>query len=190
MSRHSLTASWRAVRRRLTYANVMSTLAVVVMVSGGTAYAASAIVARAKLADNALALGGVKAADYRQDVSTAASSKAVTVPPGKWVTVLAWKFTAHRAGPMVFLAQATVTSTGKLPGQAQLRLVLNGKPEQGPITDPTGPAQTQTIAGFISCDGMPAGRYSAQLQVQATAASLIVNTSNEFALRPLVVPPT
>ncbi len=37
---------------------------------------------------------------------------------------------------------------------------------------------------------MPAGRYFAQLQVQATGTSLIVNTSNEFALRPPVVPPT
>jgi len=37
---------------------------------------------------------------------------------------------------------------------------------------------------------MPAGRYSAQLQILATGTGLIVNTSNEFALRPLVVPPT
>ena len=203
----------RAARGRLWYASVMSTLAVLIALGGGrgrhaasaglgarlalqlialgggTAYAAATIVARAKLADNALALGGVKAASYRQDVSTTTSTTQVPVAPGSWVTVLAWKFTTHHAGPMLVLDQLTADDTGKTPGTVQVRLVLNGKPDDGVATYPIGPGPL-TIAGAINCNWMPAATYSARLQVQATAASLIVNTSNEFALRPLVVPPT
>ncbi len=183
--------SWRAIAGRLSYANVMSTLAVVIVLGSGTAYAAVSIVDRARLANNSLALGGLPAKDYRQDVSTASSSTKVTAAPGKWVTVLAWKFTSHapRPGPMTFLNQVTLTNAGKAPGQAQLRLVLNGKTEEGATAYQIGITGAQTIFGLLVCNGMPAGVYAAQLQVLATGTSLIINTSDEFALRPIVIPP-
>ena len=186
------TTAWRAIQARATYANVMSTLAVVIMLGGGTAYATASIVDRAKLANNALALGGIKAAGYQQDVSTSSSGKPVKAPAGIWVTVLAWKFTSHAPdpGPMLFLDQVTVTNPGKAPGQVEMRLVLNGKPEENTVVSPIGPGDPATVNGVIGCNAMPAGIYTARLQILATGSTLIVDRSNEFALRPLVVPPT
>jgi len=100
---------------RLRYANVTSTVAVVIALTGGTAYAASAIVDRAKLANNALALGSFNAARYRQDVSSATSTAQVAVSPGNWVTVLAWKFTTHRPGYMWCSTSSPPTTPARRP---------------------------------------------------------------------------
>ena len=169
----------RAVRMRLRYANVTSTVALVIALTGGTAYAASAIVDRAKLANNALALGGFNAARYRQDVSSATSTAQVAVSPGNWVTVLAWKFTTHRPGYILVLDQLTADDTGKTAGTAEVRLVLNGKPEGGVATYPIGPdcrpsPDTSTAMGFLP--GTTRSRCSSASPAPACSSAGLANS--------------
>jgi len=171
--------------------SVVWALIALTALGGGTAYAAT-IVARAKLADNALALGGIPAAVYRQDFTEAASGSPVKLAAGgTFRTVLAWTFTSHARwpGPMVFFSQAAVADPGKLAGLLVLRLVVDGKSEVGQIIDSIGPGDVQTVFGVIVCNGMPGGRHVAELQARAAGGELIIDRWTETGLRPLVAPP-
>lgn len=92
-------------------------------------------------------------------------------------------------GLHVVLDQLTADDTGKTAGSADVRLVLNGKPEGGVATYPIGPG-LQTIPGYINRDGLPAGDYAIAVQLRVTGASLLVSRASEFSLRPLDVPPS
>jgi hypothetical protein len=102
-------------------------------------------------------------------------SGAMSLPnaKGTWTTVAKTSFTTSTPSEWVMQGQDNVAFTSG--GQAtsslvNLRFLVNGKEADNLVFSSTvGAGAVQGLTGIISCNGMPAGTYTIQLQVEAYA---------------------
>jgi hypothetical protein len=181
------------IRPRLSYANVMVTLLAFVVLGGG-AYAAH-VVNRARIANNAKQLGGFPARDYSQALEAKSVEGPIAVgqtTPKSFQTLLRYKL-ANKTGakaPTLFFNQATVENEGAVPASFELRITMDGKPEEGVIHDTVAAGSTQNVAGILQCDLYPPGTHTVELQARASDAPLVVQNAADDGFRPIVIPPS
>jgi hypothetical protein len=87
---------------------------------------------------------------------------------GTWTTVAKTSFTLTASGGWVMEGQDSVSlNNGSQPGSANLRFLVNGAVDDNAEFPSTiGLNSAQAITGLLKCNGMPAGKYTVELQVE------------------------
>jgi hypothetical protein len=175
----------------------MSTLAVFIALGGG-AYAA-AVVSRAKVANNALRLGGVPARQYHQDVMAGVNTNTITLTSSNPQPVITGKLYNSSRGKAGFtsLGNVNVVNPGPDPEELTLLLRLNNRQEPISFTNTIAPGTRQTVPAIFAfepkckkCGLLNFGNNDVQLLARAQGkGQLTVEDSSIFALRPIVIPP-
>ena len=62
-----------------------------------------------------------------------------------------------------------------------VRVIVDGKPEEGGFRQTVPPGAYATVAGLLKCDGMPAGLHRAALRVSVSGGQASVQTSTLVA---------
>ncbi len=90
---------------------------------------------------------------------------------GTWTTVATTSFTTSMTGGWVMEGQDNVGfDNGSKPGSANLRFLVNGVVHGGVFASNVGLNSARGIAGLLKCNGMPAGSYTIELQVETYSA--------------------
>ena len=152
------------------YSNVMATISVFIALGGG-AYAAT-VVGRAKVADNALRLGGVAAKSYDQAAMGGLNTTKTSLPnKGTTPLIEGTLFNSGRAGAG-FMTQADVNVTNNAgePATLTLLLALNHKVEAGEFTATIQPGSSLSVPALFAyepkckkCGGLTIGNNEVQL---------------------------
>jgi hypothetical protein len=147
--------SW--LRARLSYANVLATVAVFIALGAG-AYAAQNV-PRNSVSLNALKFpvgaDGVTKTDDMQGTAT-------------FKTVAKTKVRVDDKGGVMLLTGAVeIDNTANNKEEVViLRATMNGKPEEGRFTTTVAPNATDTGLAYFQCDEMPPGTYTVALQAK------------------------
>lgn len=180
------------------YPHVISTLALFAAMGGG-AYAAT-VVSRAKVADNALRLGGVLAHRYHQDQVGGMNPHAIKLEsanPTPLIGATLFNSGSRNAGFMS-LNSTTVENPGDSPVNLILSLSVNGKQEPGSFSSTVNPGQSLTVPAIFAFEGkckkcglLNLGNNEVQLLGQVSnKGELIVENTSADDLRPIVIPPS
>lgn len=90
---------------------------------------------------------------------------------GTWTTVAKTTFTTSVAGGWVMFGQDNVSlNNGSQPASANLRFLVNGVVDDAVFPGTVSLNSAQAIAGLLKCNGMPAGTYTIELQVETFSA--------------------
>ena len=188
-----------ALRERLTYANLMSTLAVFLVIGGGAAMAAG--LGRDSVKSKQIKDGKVKTKDLANDAATGAKvaeGTLGTVPSASDATTLGGKTTADLAGSSAFdqdasvinplpaaetnVAQATIAtqSTGRVLASGVVEFAGNGRVQchidiGGPDSLAYESASTGNefvVAAEFARNNLPAGAHTATLICRTVSGTI------------------
>lgn len=146
---------------------------------------------RARQAQNAASLGGFPAADYTQNVWAIESDSPVSLDSGGQSSpVLTEKFVndAPKSSGLLSFAEVEATNTGKVPETLTLHLQIDDELEPGSFTGTIQPGDTQSLVAVLKCNGIARGSHTVRLLADPSGP-VQLGTRDEFALRPIVVPP-
>jgi hypothetical protein len=179
------------------YPHVMATVAVFIALGGG-AYAVS-VANRAKLADNALRLGGIPAHSYRQDFFSGENTATVKLRPGQRTTLIRGRLfnSGRRGAGFVSVSNVSLVNPGPDPVEATFLLLLNGHQEPGPFVTTINPGASLSVPTVFAldpkckkCTLLDLGNNDVQLVGEVSnKGELVVDNGSMFALRPIVIPP-
>jgi hypothetical protein len=143
------------LRARLSYANVLATLAAFIALGAG-AYAAQ------NVSRNSVSLSALKF-----PVGADGVTKTDTVPgSATFKTVAKTKIRVNDKGGVMLVSGAVEidNTANSKPAVVTLRATMNGKPEEGTFTTTVAPNATDTGLAYFLCDEMPPGTYTVALQ--------------------------
>ena len=166
--------------RHLSYANVVATLALVIAVGGGVAYAGNTIFStdivngEVKTAD--LDNGAVTTGKVRNGQVGVADLAVPLNAQGDWTdtplaatpsfkTVLTTSYTMSHDGVMVAqaLVEADNTANNKT-HDVTLRMLMDGVVEEGVYTSTVPALGSNSVVAVFFCDGIPLGAHTVEIQ--------------------------
>jgi hypothetical protein len=166
--------------RHLSYANVVATLALVIAVGGGVAYAANTIFS------TDIVNGEVKTADLDNGAVTTGKVRNgqvgvvdLAVPlnaQGDWTdtpeaastsfkTVLTTSYTQSHDGVMIAQALVEADNTANSKShEVTLRMLMDGVVEEGVYTSTVPALGSNSVVAVFFCDGIPLGAHTVEIQ--------------------------
>lgn len=144
----------------------------------------AATATNASHATSADLLGGLKSQDVAWIQGGDTGVLSLPNAKGTWTTVAKTSFTIAAKSSWVMSAQDNISFSGSSAAKAALRFLVNGAVDDDLVFPSSlSPSSTQGIAGLLKCNGMPAGTYSIEVQVNVnTTASSGTFTSDVGSL--------
>lgn len=110
------------------------------------------------------------------------STRRVIVRPGGAALINSLQQTLRARGDTAYNFTLSAHNASKR-GAVTLtvRVIVDGKPEEGSFRQTVPPGAYATVAGLLKCDGMPAGLHRAALRVSVSGGQASVQTSTLVA---------
>ncbi|MDQ3730008.1 MAG: hypothetical protein M3355_10510 [Actinomycetota bacterium] len=171
----------KAIRERLTFANVTSSVALFFALGGGVVYAAS--VDSGDIKDDAVQ---IRHLDFPV-AGKGVSESGPVVGNGNFQTVASLPVTVRdKGGSLLIDAAVEVVNKGQgaSSGDAAMRILVDGKPEGPTFTTHALAGTTESWAGAFVCNGIPVGKHTVTLQTLPPGAA----TTQDRTLNVSVLP--
>ncbi|HKP90494.1 MAG TPA: hypothetical protein VJT75_11045 [Thermoleophilaceae bacterium] len=172
-----------AVRARLTYANVVASLALFLAL-GGIGWAATTLpknsVGSAQIKPNSVSDTDLKELAIPSVVSYGSNPVQVADGDGE-KTVIKRSVKTRRLSNQLIYGQVAVKNDGEAPVVVKLRGDENGEPEPHVATQSVAPGDTETVPLSLLCKGMRPGVNTYIIQVSVGKGSVTVTDRSLIA---------
>jgi hypothetical protein len=166
----------KGIRGRLSYANVMSSIAVLLALGAGGAYAAS------KIDSRDIENGTIRTVDLSFGLAGKGSEATDTMPlDTKFTTILTRTVKTHQEGWMFVGGEIETINTAPENAETTTRVRMDGVPEETRFTNTTLAGTTDSNPAWFQCNALPAGTHTVELQVRVDAGAAAVGDRTLFA---------
>jgi hypothetical protein len=165
----------KGIRERLSYANVMSSIAVIVALGTGGAFAASQIDSRD------IENGTIRTKDLSFGLAGMGSEAEDSMAVDKsFKTILTRTVKTHHKGNLFVGGEIEATNTAPENVETTTRVVIDGVPDDERFTSTILAGTTDTDPAWFLCNELPAGAHTVNLQVRASGAGVAVGDRTLF----------